>query len=400
MSQCISAADAAAALASAERLAAHFASTAVARDKAGGNAHAEVALLRDSGLLTLLIAREHGGQGAPWSLALEVVRRFARVDGSLAHLFGYHFLDQLVTQTCASPEQFAALQRESAKAHWFWGNALNSLDRRVLARREAGGYRLNGVKQFTSGSPYADRLVITFRLESDPDTLLRAVIRPDAEGLRIHNDWDAIGQRQTGSGTVSYDQVWVSDGQVLSGAPVGAEGEVLAFNTLGPILAQLVLTQVFLGSAEGALAEAARYTREQSRPWHTAGVERAEDDPLVIRQYGEFAAELEAFRALAERASAAWDQAFAQGLALSAEQRGHTGLQVAAANVFGGRVALGITSRVFEVMGARATASRYGHDRFWRNVRTHTLHNPAEYKLLTLGRHALKGELPVPGFYA
>lgn len=384
----------------AQRLVSRFADTAITRDRAGGTADVEISALRESGLLTLLIAREHGGQGQPWSVALDVVRRFAQVDGSLAHLYGYHFLDQVVAQTSSSPEQFAALQRDTAAHHWFWGNANNSLDRRLIGRREEGGYRLSGLKQFTSGSPYAHRLLISFRPETAPDSIVRAVIDPAREGLRIHGDWDAIGQRQTGSGTVSFDNVWVDESEVLLGVSPGPDDQSLPFNTLGPILAQLVLTHVFLGSAQGALKEAANYTREYSRPWYTSGVERAQDDRLIIRQYGEFATQLEAFESLTEKATAEFDLAFAQGLALSGEQRGEIAYRVAAANVFGGRVALDITSRIFEVMGARATDNRFGHDRFWRNVRTHTLHNPAEYKLLTVGLHALTGELPIPGFYS
>jgi hypothetical protein len=39
------------------------------------------------------------------------------------------------------------------------------------------------------------------------------------------------------------------------------------------------------------------------------------------------------------------------------------------------RTALELTSKVFELTGARATASKYGFDLRWRNVRTHTLHD-------------------------
>lgn len=38
--------------------------------------------------------------------------------------------------------------------------------------------------------------------------------------------------------------------------------------------------------------------------------------------------------------------------------------------------------------------------RFWRNARVHTLHDPIDYKLRDLGRHALTGEFPVPSSYA
>lgn len=63
------------------------------------------------------------------------------------------------------------------------------------------------------------------------------------------------------------------------------------------------------------------------------------------------------------------------------------------------RVGLAVSSEVFEVMGARSATQAYGFDRFWRNVRTHTLHNPAEYKKRTVGAFVLTGEFPVPAMY-
>jgi len=49
---------------------------------------------------------------------------------------------------------------------------------------------------------------------------------------------------------------------------------------------------------------------------------------------------------------------------------------------------------VFEVMGARATAGKYRYDRFWRNVRTHTLHDPIDYKIRDIGNWVLNDQLP------
>src|SRR5881628_1041328 len=86
------AADAAEALKVADAVAARLAETAVARDRAGGTARAERGLLRQSGLLRLSIPRDLGGWGADWPQTMRIVRRLARVDGSLAHLFGFHHL--------------------------------------------------------------------------------------------------------------------------------------------------------------------------------------------------------------------------------------------------------------------------------------------------------------------
>jgi alkylation response protein AidB-like acyl-CoA dehydrogenase len=61
---------------------------------------------------------------------------------------------------------------------------------------------------------------------------------------------------------------------------------------------------------------------------------------------------------------------------------------------------LDVTSKVFEVMGARATSARYRFDRFWRNARTLTLHDPLDYKVREVGDYALNGRFPTPSFYS
>ena len=59
-----------------------------------------------------------------------------------------------------------------------------------------------------------------------------------------------------------------------------------------------------------------------------------------------------------------------------------------------------MTSRVFEVMGARATSARHRFDRFWRNARTLTLHDPLNYKVREVGDFSLNGRFPTPSFYS
>nr|WP_274533054.1 hypothetical protein [Desertifilum tharense] len=39
-------------------------------------------------------------------------------------------------------------------------------------------------------------------------------------------------------------------------------------------------------------------------------------------------------------------------------------------------------------------------DRYWRNIRTFTLHDPIDYKIRDLGNWVLNGEFPQPSFYA
>ena len=69
-----------------------LAADAAGRDAAGETPYAEVALLKDSGLVTLLGPVEHGGGGQEWPLAYRVVREVAAGDGSIGQLLGYHLL--------------------------------------------------------------------------------------------------------------------------------------------------------------------------------------------------------------------------------------------------------------------------------------------------------------------
>lgn len=381
-------------LAKAVELRHRFATDAVARDHAGGRPDDQVKLLKESGLLTLLIPREFGGQGANWSTALRIVREFAKVDGSLAHLFGYHFGSVHGARLNGHPDQAAELYRRSAAGNWFWGNARNSFSRTLFGRRDGDGYVVDGFKPFTSGSHVADYLQIAW-LDPTGAEFSFAAIPATREGVRIHDDWDGIGQRQTGSGRVSFERVRVHDSEVLdrrhhAGKP---------FQTIGVLQQQSTLLNVFIGSAQGALIAARDYTRESSRPWIYSGVEKHTDDPWVKRTYGDLVIRTEAATLLADRALEALDRVWERGFDLTAEERGEAAVTIAAANAFAGDTALDVTSRIFEVMGARSATRANGFDRFWRNVRIHTLHNPAEYKVRNVGTWFLEGAHPEPGIF-
>lgn len=55
------------------------------------------------------------------------------------------------------------------------------------------------------------------------------------------------------------------------------------------------------------------------------------------------------------------------------EQRAQVAVDVATAKVSVVDLGLLLTSKIFELTGARASAASFGLDRFWRNIRTHTL---------------------------
>jgi len=63
------------------------------------------------------------------------------------------------------------------------------------------------------------------------------------------------------------------------------------------------------------------------------------------------------------------------------------------------KVSLRVTQDVFDITGGRSTANKYGFDVYWRNVRTHTLHDPVAYRTREVGDYVLSGVLPQPRIY-
>jgi alkylation response protein AidB-like acyl-CoA dehydrogenase len=165
-------------------------------------------------------------------------------------------------------------------------------------------------------------------------------------------------------------------------------------------LGQLILTNIYLGIAEGALLEARRHAMTFAKPWHASHVARVEDDPYVLRNFGEFWVEVAGAGALTDRAQARFQAAFDLGDAVTPALRGETAIAITAAKVASARAALDVGARIFEVLGARATAGKLALDRFWRNARTHTLHDPVDYKLRELGVWALSEQYPEASFYS
>ena len=362
---------------------------AAARDLAGAEPTHEVGLLKESGLLTLLIPAEAGGIGESWLTANTITRRVAAADANAGHLLGYHYLQLWRGELFGRPDLVARLRRETVAGQHFWAGVSNPLDAALELTPTAGGFRINGRKTFATGAAVADRLVVS-ATRTDNDEKLTFVLDAHADGIEYLHDWDNIGQRLTASGGVVFTDVFLPAGDVLGSQPDDMSPRL----SLAAIGFQLFLTQIYVGLAEGALAEAADYTRHRSRPWFLSGVDSAVDDPHIVAGYGELVAQVRAAGALTDEAARALGHAFDLGDELSEVERADAAVAVSAAKVVATRVANETTSRVFEFVGARGTASKYAFDRFWRNARTLTLHDPVVYKAREVGAHFLTGARP------
>jgi alkylation response protein AidB-like acyl-CoA dehydrogenase len=379
----------------AKALAARLAATAVERDRVGGHAAAEREWIRESGLLTLSIPAEYGGAGADWPTVYHAIRILAQADSALAHVFGFHHLQLAGIELYGSEQQRRRLLTATVRDRLFWGNALNPLDKRTSATATAGGFLLDGIKSFSSGSVGADWLTVS-AWDHGAGAALIGVLPTAQAGIDVRADWDAFGQRQTDSGNARFDSVHLPSELVLQ-APGQAP---TAQGTLRSQVAQLIMTNLYLGIGQGAFEAARSYTREQSRAWFASGVDKASDDPLVQHRYGQLWLLLRPAELAADHAAVLLERVFRRGARITAQERGAVAVAVAEAKALSHRAGIETSSQMFELTGARATSGEFGFDRFWRNVRVHTLHDPIDYKIRDLGRYALDGSVPEPTAYS
>lgn len=171
------------------------------------------------------------------------------------------------------------------------------------------------------------------------------------------------------------------------------------FQSLTSLLQQAVLANVFVGSAEGASTEGQDFTAEKARPWIYSGHARHSDDVFAQERYGALYARTLATGELADKTARAFDAVHAKDETLGAVERGAVAIALAIANVAAGEIGLAASGGDFELIGARSATRANSYDRSWRNVRTHTLQNPAEYKKRAIGTWLLTGAFPVGAPY-
>ncbi|MFD4408213.1 SfnB family sulfur acquisition oxidoreductase [Streptomyces sp. NPDC058476] len=377
------------ALAVAAALADEFRAGASERDAERRLPREELERLTASGLLAVTVPAEYGGADVRQETLAEIFRLLAAADASLAQIPQNHFVYVNVIRRQGSLGQQEFFFKEVLAGRRF-GNAQSEAGTRHvqdvrtrLEPRPDGSYLLTGVKHYSTGALFADWIPVLAR--ADDDNLNVAYVPRDADGVTVVDDWDGMGQRTTASGTVRLDAVRVPADRVVP--------HHLTFQ--GPQLhgavAQLLHAAIDAGIAAGALAEAVEFVRTKSRPWFESGVDTAAEDPLLIQRFGELALQVRASEALLGVAARAVDAARDE---LTDDSAAEASIAVAAAKAHTAATAVEVAGALFEVSGTRSALNSLNLHRHWRDARTHTLHDPARWKIQHIGRYVLNGTKP------
>ncbi|KAI9700150.1 MAG: hypothetical protein M1820_006932 [Bogoriella megaspora] len=390
------------------RVAAILAEDVTTRDREQKVPEAEISLLKSSGLLKTLGPTNYGGGGQGWDVGYKVIREVAKGDGSVGMLLGYHLLWSYTAHVVGTDEQRDRFEELIIKNNYFIGGAVNPRDSDLKITSEGDHIVFEGFKNFNTGGVVSDLTVLEGTFEGT-DAHIFAYAPTQQAGIQFAHNWHNMGLRLTESGSVKIDRVAVPWADALGWDPKTQKPLAQILNipwaTLLLPTIQLVFSNFYLGIAHGALSFSLAYTAKNTRPWPftpspaPSGVEEF----YILERYGNFHAHLAAATALANQAGSVISSIYATKSSaretLTARERGEAAEEVAAVKVVATDTALRVTSGVFETTGARATAEKVGLDRFWRDVRTHTLHDPVAYKNRELGRYALLDEIPEPSWY-
>ena len=338
--------------------------------------------------LTLIsIPKQYGGlsDGSIISDAealFEIQTNLSACDSSLGQNFGtnqlvareiFHYGHALPASTLRKiADEFLSGRRFVAS------NAGTGVTAQVKAREVPGGLRISGVKSFNTNSGGGGYAFVGFQREGFEGGRYHAIIPLDDPGVRMHGDWDNMGQRGTFSQTITYDDVFVPDGWHFHAPYIDACHLSLVF---------LNHSVLMLGCAIGAFDVGLEHLRSTNRVL-LGQFKSSVEDPLMMRRVGAFSAKLRAARVLQRHVARELQNATTEELAKE------SAIDALRTKVVCLESALEITQGLFDLTGARTTANKYRFDRFWRNARTFASHDPLDVLQVWIGGWELEQREP------
>ncbi|HEY1368962.1 MAG TPA: acyl-CoA dehydrogenase family protein [Gaiellaceae bacterium] len=258
-----------------EKVGEEIAARAYEHDRDASYPFESVEALRRERYFAAPIPSDHGGLGVEGVHDVVVAAsRLARFDASVAIGVNMHFAAVLnivrrwrVALGSGNERRagaFAKSMREIATRDVIMAAAISEPGQDITrpgttATRTESGWIVEGRKVFCTMSPAATTLYTSVRFEGDTGEELYgyAMIPATTPGVVVHDDWDALGMRASGSHSVSLEGVELPASALRGGFPVG---EVVPYMERN-LYAGTLHASASLGIAEAAHAEALARSR-------------------------------------------------------------------------------------------------------------------------------------------
>lgn len=188
-------------------------------DRDNSFAETNLITLKDKGAYKALIPTSLGGGGSSYSSLCYFIKDLAKYCPSTALTFSMHqhliavltfkFLngDAGAKKTLEMVAEKNLVLLSTGGGDWVSSNG--------TAEKVDGGYKITCVKPFCSGSPIADVAVMScaFR-DSDGEKVIHFSVPMKSDGIKILNDWNAMGMKGTGSNSIEFKGVFVPDEKI------------------------------------------------------------------------------------------------------------------------------------------------------------------------------------------
>jgi alkylation response protein AidB-like acyl-CoA dehydrogenase len=380
-----------------------WAERAAEHDRSGAFPSADMAELRGSGLLGLLVPTRLGGMGAGFADYVAIAMRLARGNGASALLFNMH---ASVTGALASvPDEVAAalgvpgsffdardeiLRRAVDGAMYGVAISERGAGSRLSAvqttyGREDGGFRIRGRKSTCSGAGHLDAYLVAARDDGAPadEPRISYFLVPAAAIGDVDQAWDPLGMRATSSNGFALDAL------VDERALVGVEGVAVLLAQAMPEWLVASYAAVYVGVAQAAVAAAVAYARDTTvlEPAGGGAPRRVglAESPGVRRRIGRADAQVEAARLAVEEAGRRVDVAPGDP---------ETSRAVYRAKLLAGDVAFEVAASLTEACGLGALMRGSDLERILRDARSGAVMPPSsDIAANVLGAAALGAEL-------
>jgi alkylation response protein AidB-like acyl-CoA dehydrogenase len=369
-----------------------IASGAARRERERILPRAEIAAVAGARLASMRIPVDLGGAGGSVRDVMRLIIDMAAADPNVT---------QAVRGTFVFAEALLASEDVEHRARWAKRIAAGQLI--GTANVELGGqhgaiatrithdgehFSVTGRKYYCTGALYADWVAGVATDENERRTTF--IIPCDRAGLELVDDFDAMGQRLTASGTTVFDKVHVRADEIT----VLDSGYSRSIATT---FGQLYLAAMQAGIARAVRDDAAAFARKHARTIKHSTADRAQDDPYVRLALGTISAQAYAAEAVVLAAADSLDAAWQENLATEALTA--AAIAVASAQIVATEATLKAGETLFDTGSASTTSRALNFDRHWRNARTIANHNPRSWKASVVGNYWLTGEEPPTAGY-
>ncbi|MCU4417678.1 acyl-CoA dehydrogenase family protein [Acinetobacter bereziniae] len=366
----------------------------LAREQQRSLPYEQINWLKQAGFGALRVPVKFGGDGVSLPQLFQLLIELAKADSNIVQALRGHF---------AFVEDRLNAHKVADQALWFKrfvqgdlvGNAWTEIGQvkigDVITRVKQKNNQLlvNGKKYYSTGTIFAD-WVDLFAYDETTDQHVIAAISRHASGVQVLDDWDGFGQKTTGSGTLSLTDVAIERDHILPFE------QRFKYQTA---FYQVIHLATLSGIAQSAVATFIHEVQKRDRIFSHGNADLVRNDPQILQVIGKASAQAYASETITLRTAEALQKAylshFGESEIKNIQANNDAELESAQGQVVISAFVLELTSQLFNALGASASTTSKQLDRFWRNARVVSSHNPLVYKEKVIGDWEVNHE-PLP----